>query len=420
MLSRLGNSDAEISSTLRVVLELCASLDQDRHACLQLHELLTGIATELKRSSGEQHMDGDVKMRKHYHKLLQKYISTLQRTRKPRSFFRFGRSKTMLQALPSLYQRLKKLLAPSIINEKLKWIDRCDKQLKFISFELEVQRLIAALRDGSSKHKSSAVKILSDLSSHESNRPVICRSKAIPPLIALLEGEKDQRRHAANTLGNLTIRNETNRTEIVAGGAIPLLVRLLTNGSELEKTNAVFALVNLTASEANNAVIVRNNAIQPLVSLLNGSKEQVTHAAQALGNISIRNPIYSIKIAQAGAIPLLCKRISIGTDKQKRQVVFALENLARKNPNNCAAIEDSGGLPALVALLSADGTLKTRATKAIGVIGFSSRSSCAEFVKQGVIPLLRGIESSGDEEEKAAATRSLKKLGWQDTSGGIV
>lgn len=420
MRSRFGNSDPEISSTLRVVLQLCSSLNQDRDACLQLHTLLTGIAAELKRSSGEQHMDGDVKMRKQYHKLLQKYATTLERMRKPRSMFRIGRSKTMLQALPSLYQRLKKLLLSSLINEKLKWIDMCDRQLTVIASELEILWLVATLRDGSTKHKTNAVKALSELSFQESNRPCISRFKAIPPLIALLEGTDDQRSYAANALGNLTIRNEANRTEIAAEGAIPLLVQLLASGTELEKTNAVFALVNLTASEANNAVIVRHNGIQSLISLLNGSEDQVTHAAQALGNMAVRNATYSILIAQAGAITLLCNRLSLGTDKQKSQVAFALGNLARKNPVNCAVIADTGGNRALVSLLSADGKLKTRVAKAIGVIGASSRSSCAEFVKQGVLPLLRDIAISGDEQQRNAALRSLRKLEWHYTNRASV
>lgn len=409
-ISSSSSSDAEVSSMLRRIFELSSVLDKERDVCLRLHEVLSAIASELKRENGQTIVVRDAKTCKRYRKLLAKYIRTMERLSGSCWFFRIGRHKTILRALPCVYQRLQKLLAASDMDGKNKWIALCDKHLAEIAPELVIQRLVAVLREGSDKQKACAASSLAELAFHDSNRPIVSRAKGIAPLIALLRGTDEQRNHAANALGNLTINNSINCRELAGRGAIPLLASLLNSGSERQKGNAVFALVNLTASEVNNAVIAQHNGIKLMVAMLTGTNDHARYAAQALGNMSAKNATHRNAIVEAGAIPLLCQLVTIGTDKQKNEAAFALGNLARDSRETCAAIAENDGIKGLVELLYGIGRPKLAAMRTIGIIGCNNEACRTEIITQGVVPILQSMQDSEDDKQKFTAAVALQKL----------
>lgn len=408
-------SDADVSTVLRKIFELSSVLDQERDACLRLHEVLSAIASELKRSGGgqpQQILDKDAKTRKRFHKLLHKHINTMERLRggSCRLLSRLGRHKTILQALPCVYERLQKLVAASNMGDKHKWVSLCDKHLAVIAPELVIQRLVAVLRQGSDKQKACAASSLAELAFHDANRSIISRAKGIAPLIALLRGTDEQRSFAANALGNLTISNEANASEIAGRGAIPLLASLLGSGTERQKGNAVFALVNLTASENNNAVIAQHDGVRLMVNLLSGPEDHKRYAAQALGNMSAKNVAHRTAIVQAGAVPLLCQLAAIGTDKQKNEAAFALGNLARGSRETCSSIAEHDGIRVLVELLNSVGRPKLAAMRTLGIIGCNNEACRSEIVQRGALLILQSFQAEGNDQQKLTANFALQKL----------
>ena len=127
-----------------------------------------------------------------------------------------------------------------------------------------------------------------------------------------------------------------------AGGILPL-VALVRNGATEEQMEwAARALWFLAVSnDANRAAIVSAGGIRPLVALVRDgtTDEQKLYAAGALKEIAHGNPANSeanrstnaanraanrAAIADAGGIPPLKALWRNGTEKQKRQALFAL------------------------------------------------------------------------------------------------
>lgn len=200
-----AKGDPDINTLLRKTLELCLELDQDRDAGLRLQELLDAIAIELKRTSG-----GDDSVLKPFRKLLGAYFSDLERVCNPSRgrLFGIGRPKSLFSVLPPVYKDVLTLLASSNINERTKWIERCNEQLTQVTVAIDVGQLVDTLRDGSGKQKAQAVRTLADLAVTKANHSVIMRAQVVPALIALLKGTDEQRNHAVIALSNLETEHQ--------------------------------------------------------------------------------------------------------------------------------------------------------------------------------------------------------------------
>jgi hypothetical protein len=167
----------------------------------------------------------------------------------------------------------------------------------------------------------------------------IAQQGVIGPLSQLLQAGSDaEKKTAAFTLAYMTI-NPSIGTEIMNAGAIPSLVALLGAGTDAQKWSSSSALSRLAS---NNTLvlheIVRQGAVAPLVAVLDRSGQGGGEAARALGNIATGGSSFGKTIASQGAIPLLVKLLSNGSDTEKSSAARTLGNLANKNPDLVAEI----------------------------------------------------------------------------------
>lgn len=148
------------------------------------------------------------------------------------------------------------------------------------------------------------------------------------------------------------------------------LIKMLETGDDRIKNVAVASLAKLTSNKELHDDVVLFNGIKLLVQLLNeGISDQRRYTALALNNLAAN---YRYLISQAGDVRLLCKLVSDGTKNEKTEAASALGTLARQDPVNCAVVAGHGGIAALVALSKCEGMKQTAAVHTLEVIDSSS------------------------------------------------
>jgi HEAT repeat protein len=106
------------------------------------------------------------------------------------------------------------------------------------------------------------------------------------------------------------------------------------------------------------------------------------NAAEALGNLALRNKDIAAAVVQAGAIPLLVELLSDDSDEGSADAVEALGKLASGNVNIAAVIVRAGAIPLLVDLLRGRGSGKGRKFAVMALYHLTSHNAGRRQLKR--------------------------------------
>lgn len=129
-------------------------------------------------------------------------------------------------------------------------------------------------------------------------------------------------------------------------------------------------------------------------SPLHASRRCCAHSTTAVAN----TPSFFLgcRRLSMSRIKVLLRKLQRSTEAQRANAVAEISSLAQNSPENCAAIEDAGGVPALVRLLDCSHeTTLGAAAAALGNLARNSRERSAAIAEAGGIEaLVRLLHSS--------------------------
>ncbi|KZV21492.1 U-box domain-containing protein 3 [Dorcoceras hygrometricum] len=279
-----------------------------------------------------------------------------------------------------------------------------------------IERLIEDLKSKSTELQTAAAGELRFLAKHNvENRFLIGQSGAIPPLISLLNSDKELiQEHAVTTILNLSI-NEKLKANIGEEGALEPLIHVLRTGTSEAKENAAAALFSLSLLDDYRMKIGRSSAVKALVDLLgSGSVRGKKDAATALFNLSIFHE-NKARIIQAGAVKHL---VPLLDTEMADKAVALLANLSTIG-DGCTVIAREGGIPSLVEILDTGSQRgKENAASVLMQLCISSTKYCRNVLQEGAVPPLVALTQSGTPRAKEKAQQLLSH--FRNQRGGVV
>ena len=245
----------------------------------------------------------------------------------------------------------------------------------------------------------------------------------IPPLVSMLQshGNTFVGRVAVLTLSTLAL-NAINQPKIMEAGAAAPLVQLMQSDGQGVQSAVMLALVNLSrSSEACQARIVAAGAIAPLVRLLgaDGSDEELQEqAVKVLANLTSSDAQAAVN---AGAIPLLVKRLTAGSAESRASAASALQTIA-EDFDTLAAILAAAPLLPLVELLTS-GSAAAKHDSYMVLLHLCNAPTLPEkFIATGAVPPLVHVlrsESAWDQEAAVSLLGLLAETGRADIFAAI-
>ena len=217
-----------------------------------------------------------------------------------------------------------------------------------------ISPLVPLLRHDNVGICPAAARTLSTLALSDINRQKVIEAGAIIPLVQLLKSDSEDKRMAAvRALMDLSCENKAGRTQVAAAGAIAPLVRLLQAArSEQFESHAIMLLANLASNDAKP--VVEAGAIPLIVKRLTGSPLQTQNmAACALGVLSNDPGNHAAILAEAPLLPmvhLLLYSSSEETHEYTRKTLLLLS----KAPTFPKQFVAAGAAPSLVHMVRSD------------------------------------------------------------------
>lgn len=261
--------------------------------------------------------------------------------------------------------------------------------------------LVQQLRSESPKVKLLAAAVMAKLSGDsEENIQAIAASKGIPPLVALLDAEEaETQSHAAVVLADMTRGDVKHATDVASEGGVPLLVALLTKSHDLDtKAEAAGALGSVAEGHAQK--VGSAGAIAPLVEMLKtDSNFAKTSASRALARIGAGGKENQDTISSVGGIPLLIALLTASSVQK--------EKLASDPPAEDAAEGEVGeGVPRV-----ADWEVQASAAEALGELSNSNPAIQASVASNvGIEPLIALVTHGSQHAPKEQAAFALWRL----------
>ncbi|CAL9147442.1 unnamed protein product [Musa hybrid cultivar] len=278
----------------------------------------------------------------------------------------------------------------------------------------ELQGIMDRIRSRVEEHKVQAAMDIRRLTKTSSrNRRHL--SPAVEPLVSMLRSRSSESNEAAIlALLNLAVKDERNKISIVEAGALEPLISFLesTNGNLQEYATA--ALFTLSASSVNKSRMSTSGAIPLLVKVLtDGSQQAKIDATVTLYNLSTIvdniNTILSFHpIPPLVAFLKTCNKSS----KTSEKCCALLESLVALDEGRTALTSEEGGVLAVVEVLE-EGSPQSRehAVGALLTMCESDRSRYREVIlKEGAIPGLLELTVQGTLKSQAKARRLLELL----------
>lgn len=236
---------------------------------------------------------------------------------------------------------------------------------------------------------------------------------AIPPLVTLLSSGKEEfKAGAAGVLWQLA-RVGASRSLIASLGAIPALVQLIRTGTVEGRANATGVLWHLAGQDAILPEIPPATTVGPLVELLQFGPPQgkvKAYAAGVLRCLARHGEETRLRIAKAGAVPLLVALLSSGIPLAKANAAAALGNLAHGSSRSM--VLSARPIEPLVALLELDShpECQENAAAALGSIAVVDETRRRIAAVPQTIPRLVAMLRSATPEAKIDAARTLSRL----------
>ena len=170
----------------------------------------------------------------------------------------------------------------------------------------------------------------------------------LPALLPALESGEPRLQHAAaGVLANLAFCAELGEQLVPA---VPLLARCLSEADAKVQQAAATALGNVSKSAAVHSAVLGAGSVPLLLQCMQSSTECLALAAlAAVGNLCNNDGECSRAVVAAGGVPSLLALLS---SHVADVAVRVLDCLAHACPEACVAIEDVGGVPMLMQLVS--------------------------------------------------------------------
>ena len=277
-----------------------------------------------------------------------------------------------------------------------------------------ISPLVALLGTGTLEAKHEAAGALSTLAKNYKGAQLAIATG----LVALLgTGSAEAKEHVTRMLVSLAL-NPFNRDAIVEAGAIERLILQLHCGGEtsiVAQSLATTVLLHLTAdSEANVGLVVTHGGIAPLTELLStDDAEAQMQSAAVLRAMSRKSAEAQGKIASQGAIEplvhLLSPEYATGV---RAEAASALHSLASDSGEIQGAIGGTDAIHQLVALLNeADASAQREASRALASLAVGASSIQERIASSGgVRALVELLSADHNDEVHAAAASALSQI----------
>lgn len=207
---------------------------------------------------------------------------------------------------------------------------------------------------------------------------------------------------------------------IAEANVIPLLTRLLLSADAATQENSVTAMLNLSIHEKNKSLIMDvEGCLGQIVGVLSygHTKEARENAAATLFSLSAVHD-YKKQIAQEdGAVTALVRLMGEGTPRGKKDAVTALLNLCT-HTENCARLNQSGAITALVGALGHEG-ISEAAAGALALIVRQPLGAAAvaneDMAVSGLIAMIQYGTPRGKENAVAVLLELCRSCGAATT-----
>ena len=255
--------------------------------------------------------------------------------------------------------------------------------------------------------------------SHEARGLPAAPDGIVPSLVPLLRQDSDAHvcQAAARALSTLAL-SDINREKIVEGGAVvPLTMQLLKSDSEDLQMGAVRALMDLTCeNKAGQIQVAAAGAIAPTVRLLQATRSEQfeSHAIMLLANLASNE---AKPVVEAGAIPLIVKRLT-GSPLQTQMAAACALGVLSNDSSNHAVILAAAPLLPLVRLLTSSSEAETQeyARKTLLLLA-KAPTFPQQFIAAGAAPSLVHLVRSGSASMRQLAGKILDLLAAMGESG---
>ncbi|XP_029128977.1 kinesin-like protein KIN-UA [Cajanus cajan] len=207
-----------------------------------------------------------------------------------------------------------------------------------------LQKIMSLLEAEDADARISAVKLVANLASEETNQKKIVEAGGLTSLIRLLKNSHDEttQRVAASAIANLAM-NETNQDLIVAQGGISLLSMAATNAEDPQSLRMVAgAIANLCGNEKLQIKLKEEGGIKALLGMVKCRHPDVhTQVARGIANFAkceSKACTQGTKVGRSlliedGVLPWIVQNANNEVLLVRRHVELALCHLAQHEAN---------------------------------------------------------------------------------------
>ncbi|PSC69879.1 U-box domain-containing 4 [Micractinium conductrix] len=292
--------------------------------------------------------------------------------------------------------------------------------------------LVDVLRTGTAAAKQHAARAIRNLAGRDtSNKMRVAEAGGIPLLVAMMAGcgggasgaSDASRQAAASALSNIACNCEDTQKRIVVEGALQVVCDMLLPSDGCSagcREAAAWMLSNLACSADVRAQLGKDPGlleavVAGLLELLrSGCDSGGAAAARAIKNLSAgHSNTNKVKIAEAGAVPLLVGLLRSPKDATRKAAASALWNLAYRNNPNRQAIVRVGAIAMLVDLLKPTNSEGCRQEAARALSNLSCNNDAGQggqMVDAGAVPLLVDMMRTASPAGKEAAVGAISNL----------
>lgn len=227
------------------------------------------------------------------------------------------------------------------------------------------------------------------------------------------DGNERQKSRAVRIMGKLATTSEMYRDTLSGEDAVRPLVNLLKTGNDEQKTVSVLALEKLANSASECSKIT--DAIPSFINMLErGSEAQQTSGLRLLEAFVSNDAAVGVALGRQEAIPPLLRLIQAGNEEQKTRALLILCGLTSVI-ESCTEIARVGSVPVLVDVLRG-GTEEQKGYAGCVLERILTSDESCNDVRDGTIPHLAALVTTGTDSLKIFGLRTLAKLACVDTS----
>ncbi|TMW57554.1 hypothetical protein Poli38472_003479 [Pythium oligandrum] len=260
----------------------------------------------------------------------------------------------------------------------------------------------------------AAMKVLWALAAHSNGKAKLRADEQVLPMLfdAIDHGTGWYKIRATRTLARILIEDETTARKVVAMGGIEKVISLISTEEGDVRNDALLALDNAMESlKEIKKRVIEGGHVPLFVNLL----EKNVHLERNLYILSSLADHDGAAVAEAGALPLLVKKVRNETGSIKAWAGFALANVAESNDRFKAEVVATGLLPTLLDMMRT-GSEEEKESGAVVLSVLASEAGVRPIIVSlpGIAELSIELLKSEDEYTQIAALKLVAALAQDD------